>query len=67
MPHLLVGFSLILVFVGHILCLFVWMMCLFSYSFISVLVISINLSTKLVIINMRSKEINYIIKYFCTL
>jgi hypothetical protein len=36
--------------------------CLFFHFWISV--ISINLSTKLVIINMRSKEINCIIKYF---
>jgi hypothetical protein len=63
-PHLLVGFSPILGFLGHILCSFVWMVCSFACSFISVLVISINLSTMLVIINLRSKVINCIIKYF---
>jgi hypothetical protein len=65
---LLVGFSNISGFPSHILCLFVWMVCLlFSCSFILVLAISINLSTKIIIINMISKVINYIIKYFSTL
>jgi hypothetical protein len=36
--------------------------CSFSYSFISILVIFLNLSTKIVIINMIYKVINYTIK-----
>jgi hypothetical protein len=64
-PHLLAGFSPILGFPGYILCSFVWMVCSFSCSFIFVFsVIFINLSNKLVIINLRSKEINLHNKIF---
>jgi hypothetical protein len=33
-PHLLAGFSPILGFLGYILCSIVWMVCIFSCSFI---------------------------------
>jgi hypothetical protein len=65
--HLLARFSHVSCFLGHILCLLVWMVCSFVGSFISILFISINLRTKLVIINLRSKIINCIIKDFSTL
>jgi hypothetical protein len=62
--HLLVGFSPISGFPGHILCSFMWMVCSFACSFTLVSFISINLSIKLVVINLRSKVIKCIIKKF---
>jgi hypothetical protein len=50
-PHLLVGLSPILGFPGYILCSFVWMVCIFSYS-----IIFINLSNRLLVTILRSKE-----------
>jgi hypothetical protein len=67
MLHLLDRFSPISGFLSYILCSFVWLVCSFSYSFILFLLISINLRTKLVIINIRSNVINCLIKYFIIL
>jgi hypothetical protein len=64
-PHLLAGFSPVSGFLSHIPCSFVWLVCSFACSFIfEFQLFSINLNTKLVIINLRSKEINCIIKDF---
>jgi hypothetical protein len=64
-PHLLDGLSPISGFLGYILCSVLWMVCSFDYSlFFRIFLIFINLKNKLVVANLRSKEINMHNKIF---